>query len=472
MVLQLAHFIRLLGLQGGVLNAQGMKGLSCLFAHGTKRLQVLRINDQVHTEHGVCAVEAPGMLVVHIAHMFDGQQGVAHGKGVDTFRVTLHEDTRAYAQGADGVPGDEQADGDGQQRVDDGPTGVTDHQGAHQDGGPAEHILQQMQVGTALVERLSAMEFPGGKPVHQQPEDRDRHHAHRVRHLRNEQAGHSVHGHQHGTDEKDPGAQPATQHPVPAVAIAVPCIPFAPGKLHEVPGQTEHEAIAQVVQCIGEHGDAVRPPATNGFDQGEGRVDEERGAQCLGAATVLRMAMSMLVIRRMCVAHGTNVGSEGGAYLGGMDTTNNQPSAVARIGSSIKRTVLKLLLVALALFICFMLFIYYASYSSGVRSGVVIKLSERGMVFKTWEGQVNLQSFGALDDKGNAMNEVFSFSVEGGNDSLVKQLEDVSLSGERVNLHYVERYAKLPWRGETKYFVNRVERSGQKVEMDRSPYAH
>jgi hypothetical protein len=192
----------------------------------------------------------------------------------------------------------------------------------------------------------------------------------------------------------------------------------------------------------------------------------------LGAATVLRMAMSMLVIRRMCVAHGTNVGSGGGAYLGGMDSTNNQPSAVARIGSSIKRTVLKVLLVALALFICFMLFIYYASYSSGVRSGVVIKLSERGMVFKTWEGQVNLQSFGALDDKGNAMNEVFSFSVEGGNDSLVKQLEDVSLSGERVNLHYVERYAKLPWRGETKYFVNRVERSGQKVEMDRSPYAH
>lgn len=155
-----------------------------------------------------------------------------------------------------------------------------------------------------------------------------------------------------------------------------------------------------------------------------------------------------------------------------MDTSNNNTSAVSRIGKSIKRTVRNILLIVLALFICFMLFVYYASYSEGVRSGVVIKLSERGMVFKTWEGQINLQSFGALDDKGNAMNEVFSFSVEGGNDGLLKDLEAVSLSGERVNLHYVERYAKLPWRGETKYFVTSIERSGHKAEMDRSPYAH
>jgi hypothetical protein len=107
-----------------------------------------------------------------------------------------------------------------------------------------------------------------------------------------------------------------------------------------------------------------------------------------------------------------------------------------------------------------------------VRSGVVIKVSKRGMLFKTWEGQLNLQSFGAVDAQGNAMNEVFSFSVEGGQDSLLRALESVSLSGERVNLHYVERYARLPWRGETTYFVTRIERSGKAVDLGRSPYAH
>jgi len=142
------------------------------------------------------------------------------------------------------------------------------------------------------------------------------------------------------------------------------------------------------------------------------------------------------------------------------------------IGSTVKRGFRNFLLIVLVVLIGVMLFLYYGSYSKGVRSGVVIKLSERGMVFKTWEGQINLQSFGAVDASGNAMNEVFSFSVEGGNDSLLKELEAVSLSGERVNLHYVERYAKLPWRGETAYFVDRVERSGQKPDMSRSPYAH
>ena len=150
----------------------------------------------------------------------------------------------------------------------------------------------------------------------------------------------------------------------------------------------------------------------------------------------------------------------------------NHTPAPRTIGSTVNRGFRRLLLAFLVVFVLVMLFLYYGSYSKGVRSGVVIKLSERGMVFKTWEGQINLQSFGAVDAKGNAMNEVFSFSVIGGNDSLLKELEAVSLSGERVNLHYVERYAKLPWRGETVYFVDRVERSGQPGDMDRSPYAH
>jgi len=151
----------------------------------------------------------------------------------------------------------------------------------------------------------------------------------------------------------------------------------------------------------------------------------------------------------------------------------NAPDTTAgRIGHRIKRTFRTILLVLLAMFIVFMLFVYYASYSEGIRSGVVIKLSERGMLFKTWEGQINLQSFGAVDAQGNAMNEVFSFSVAGSNDSLLRTLEAVSLSGERVNLHYVERYVRLPWRGETKYFVTRVERSGKQVDVGRSPYAH
>ncbi len=111
------------------------------------------------------------------------------------------------------------------------------------------------------------------------------------------------------------------------------------------------------------------------------------------------------------------------------------------------------------------LFLYYGSYSEGVRAGTVIKLSKKGVLFKTWEGQLDLKSFGAVKSS-NQLSEVFEFSVEKGHDSLYSALEDVSLSGERINLYYVERYAILPWRGSTKYFVTKVDRSG-KVEEEK-----
>ena len=56
------------------------------------------------------------------------------------------------------------------------------------------------------------------------------------------------------------------------------------------------------------------------------------------------------------------------------------------------------------------------------------------------------------------MAETFDFSVEPSNHELVKELEQVALSGERVNIHYKKRYIRVPWRGSTKYFATRVER--------------
>ena len=154
------------------------------------------------------------------------------------------------------------------------------------------------------------------------------------------------------------------------------------------------------------------------------------------------------------------------------DTTT--PGAKRSFGSILKRTMWRVLLVVAVILLGWILFIYYASYSEGIRSGMVIKMSKRGVVFKTWEGQMNLQTFGAAGAGTSALSEVFNFSVEKGDDALYGELEEVSLSGERVNLHYVERYARLPWRGETAYFVTDVERSGEKAEPaeERSPVAH
>ena len=103
---------------------------------------------------------------------------------------------------------------------------------------------------------------------------------------------------------------------------------------------------------------------------------------------------------------------------------------------------------------------YWGVYDEGVRAGNVLRISKKGMMFKTYEGQLNLQTFGALKGA-NPIMESFDFSVEPNNEQVIKDLEAVALTGERVNLHYVKRYATFPWRGDTKYFITRVERVSQ-----------
>lgn len=119
----------------------------------------------------------------------------------------------------------------------------------------------------------------------------------------------------------------------------------------------------------------------------------------------------------------------------------------------IKRIFILLFLGSIALFS----FSYWGSYSEGVRSGMVVKISKKGFLFKTYEGQLNLQTFGA-NKSPNMVSESFEFSVEGDREDMVKILEEASLSGERVSLKYTERLVKFFWRGETKYFVTEVER--------------
>ena len=105
-------------------------------------------------------------------------------------------------------------------------------------------------------------------------------------------------------------------------------------------------------------------------------------------------------------------------------------------------------------------FLYWGVYEKGVMAGKVLRVTEKGVVFKTVEGKLNLETFGALKNT-SPIAESFDFSVETSETEVIAQLQEVALSGERVNLYFVKRYATFPWRGDTKYFVVKVEREGK-----------
>lgn len=137
-------------------------------------------------------------------------------------------------------------------------------------------------------------------------------------------------------------------------------------------------------------------------------------------------------------------------------STFSEKTASAKSGA--KKFFRRLLAIVVVVFIAVMLFFYYGVYSSGVRAGVVLKVSHKGAIFKTYEGQLDLLSFGAVKSD-NQLSQTFEFSIEKDKQELIKALEEVALSGERIRLRYDEKYVVLPWRGDTKYFVTEVEQS-------------
>ena len=103
-------------------------------------------------------------------------------------------------------------------------------------------------------------------------------------------------------------------------------------------------------------------------------------------------------------------------------------------------------IVALAA-VCYFTFLYNATYSEGVRTGELIKFSNKGMVFKTYEGELSQGISGA---------QIFSFSVLDSQEQVITDLK--SLEGHYVKLTYIERYRTFPWWGDSKYFITEVKK--------------
>lgn len=90
-------------------------------------------------------------------------------------------------------------------------------------------------------------------------------------------------------------------------------------------------------------------------------------------------------------------------------------------------------------------FIYYVPFSEGYRSGELIKFSRKGVLAKTWEGEISQGISGA---------QIFHFSVEDGKKEVIQELKE--LQGQYVKVTYKERYGTFFWLGDTKHFIIEV----------------
>lgn len=111
------------------------------------------------------------------------------------------------------------------------------------------------------------------------------------------------------------------------------------------------------------------------------------------------------------------------------------------------RTVIGLFLTVLILVSGYLLFSYHFTYSRGESVGFVQKLSYKGWICKTWEGE-QVRALAVMP----AIPEKFAFTVR---DSTVADQINASI-GQKVVVQY-EQHKGLPaCFGETEYFITKV----------------
>ena len=94
---------------------------------------------------------------------------------------------------------------------------------------------------------------------------------------------------------------------------------------------------------------------------------------------------------------------------------------------------------------------YYYVFGEGVKTGTLNYVVYKGIIFKTYEGKL-IQSGLRAGAAGAIQSYEFEFSIE--DPAIAEQL--MLEGGENVELHYKEYFAPLPWRGYTKYIVDRI----------------
>ena len=100
-------------------------------------------------------------------------------------------------------------------------------------------------------------------------------------------------------------------------------------------------------------------------------------------------------------------------------------------------------------------------YSAGERVGIINKFSYKGVLWKTWEGEMVLGGLRTAD--GVQAANLWAFSLDrvrrrGENtEQLSKALNGYMRTGTRVRITYRHKPSPWPWRADTGYLVQSVE---------------
>jgi hypothetical protein len=95
-------------------------------------------------------------------------------------------------------------------------------------------------------------------------------------------------------------------------------------------------------------------------------------------------------------------------------------------------------------------------YSDGARVGTVQKISNKGLIWRTNEGELVMDGFRFKGTQsGSSGTNIWKFSVQDA--AVVAAINKAAEAGARVKLTYEQKLLPAPWQSGTSYIVTKCE---------------
>ncbi len=130
---------------------------------------------------------------------------------------------------------------------------------------------------------------------------------------------------------------------------------------------------------------------------------------------------------------------------------NDEASILKKRPSSFRKYVRIFFMLILAVLAVIIWWNYFYVFGEGVKSGELNFVVKKGNVFKTYEGKL-IQSGIRSKTAGSIQSYEFDFSITDDSIANVMMLN----SGKYFDLHYREYKNTIPWRGYSRYVVDKI----------------
>ena len=235
------------------------------------------VDDGVHRQSVVFAVEAPYVDMVNADDALQFAKMSGKRVDVDVYGRFFKEDREAFTEVFDSRNEYEQGDADRHNGIKQREVRETHHDSTHENDGPTENVFQHVKIDRALIKRAALSRKKCRTEIDDNADDGEKDHT-VVMDLRGrDDAGDGIVDDCCRAEQQNEGGEDAAHDRKTHISVGVFCVGFLLALFFKEKGDPDTACISDVVNGVGEDGDASRQYASDKLKQRKSKVQKKSG---------------------------------------------------------------------------------------------------------------------------------------------------------------------------------------------------